>query len=196
MKKMLLSSLLILLSVWCFAQAKKIAVLTSSLVSDDELDYTPFIRSYIGDHLKTIPGIVVAPVNSTLSNTAKIKRSNINGTFVDNAAVKTAAETGSNVLAIVYYNASIIEKKVLEPGQESTSYGCEMELYIQLINTTNAQILNSKRIYLSMGLKYKQGENYKTKEEAVKAALASPAFVDDKKSMSANLDTYLAENIK
>lgn len=194
--KKLLTVLFLFLTATGFAQTKKVALLTTSLSPDDELNYETFIRPYVEEHLKNIPGVTVIPVSATISNAVKIKRNAVSGSFSDNAVVKTAAATGADELALVYYNVGIIEKKVLDPGLESTSYGCEMEFYIQLVNTLTAQIINSKKFYFSMGMKYKQGENYKTKEEAVKAALASPAFADDKKTIAVNADTYLEENIK
>jgi hypothetical protein len=194
--KTLVTALLLIITTASFSQAKKVAVLTTSMSTDDELNYDVYIRPYVDSRLKNIPGVTVSDFSSPVSNTVKIKRNVVTGTFYDNTLLKNVAANGSTVLALVYYNISIIEKKVLDPGMESTSYGCEMELYVQLVNTSSAQIINSKKFYFSMGMKYKNGENYKTKEEAVKATLASPAFGDDKKSIPVDLSAYLAESLK
>lgn len=194
--KTLLAALLLITFTTTFAQSKKVAVLTASMSIDDDLNYDVYIRPYVDSRLKNIPGVTVSDFSSPVSNTVKIKRNVVTGNFSDNTLLKNAAANGSTVLVLVYYNISIIEKKVLDPGMESTSYGCEMELYVQLVNTSSARIINSKKCYFSMGMKYKDGENYKTKEEAVKATLASPASGDDKKSIPVDLGAYLAESLK
>jgi hypothetical protein len=194
--KNLLVAFLLLFAAHSFAQTQKVAVLTASLSTDDELNYEPLIRQYIEEQLKKVPNTSSAVFSSSLSGIIKSKRAIVSGTFIDDGLTKKAAADGVSILVLAYNDANIIEKKVLDPGLESTSYGCEMELTIQVVNTTSNQIINGKKFYLAMGMKFKEGENYKTKEEAAKAALNGAAFADIKKTIPANLGAFLAENVK
>jgi len=183
------------------AQSGKIAIILAKDSSDQtDENYDKTVNNFLLSHFKKLstPIATDTVIEITGEGSQITQRS---GDFWDSSLTTNLAVNGKVVL--VYYLTDIISKQTTVKGQKIISYGCKINLFVQIISTSNNQILGSKHYFGTAGEDVTNGSMiadqmgtvyYKTKDEAVKASLknSSPDFTDDTKSMDEYLNTIIS----
>ena len=189
MRKTILSTIILIsISVLSFAQSKNIGIL---IASDAEGDYNKTVSAYFIAHLKKLPSITATELGGPISKQAIEDIGNENGKFADTAILTKANGNGIKEILFVTFSASPLETVTTIKGVKKTSYGCRVNFNVQHINAANGDVTSSKQFYGSVGTAIVTKENYKTKDEAVKAAFEASAPADYRDKTTINIDNYL-----
>lgn len=189
MRKTIVSTIiLILISVLSFAQSKNIGIL---IASDAEGDHNKTVSAYFIAHLKKVPSIAATELSGPVSKQAKEDIANESGKFADTAILSKVNRNGIKEILFVAFSASPLETVTTIKGVKKTSYGCRVNFYVQQINAANGEVTSSKQFYGSVGTAIVTKENYKTKDEAVRAAFEASAPADYRDKTTINIDNYL-----
>jgi len=197
MKKTALTILILIsATIASFSQPKKVAIiLISDAENSTEANYDKSVNMYIVEHLKKVSNIIIADYSGQVSNKVKDDIGADSGKFADIAVTNDAIGKNIDKLILVYYSADPTEQQMISGGVKKIYYSCRIHFYVQIINTANNQILNSKQFYGSVGTAINTKEIYKTKEASVKAAMDGSSLTDYTGKITINIDNYLNKTI-
>jgi hypothetical protein len=183
--------ILISFSTSLFSQAKSIAILlTSDTEQNTEIDYNKTVNAFFTSHLKKLPNVVISELDEKVTDKAKEEIGNDSGKFSDALTVNAALTKGIKDLVVIYYSATLLENEMSAGGVKKISYGCRLNFYIQIVNTSTGEVTTSKQFYGSVGTAIATKVNYKTKDEAVKAAFETSGPADYRDNTTINVDNY------
>lgn len=174
MKKILLIILILIsFSSSLFSQAKNIAILLSTDTEQNtETDYNPTVNAFFTSHLKKLPNVVISELNEKVTDKAKEDIGNDSGKFADVLTSNAALAKGIKDLVVIYYSATLLENQMRSGGVKKINYGCRVNFYIQIVNTSTGEVMTSKQFYGSVGTAISSKVSYNSMRPIY--ALATP----------------------
>jgi hypothetical protein len=178
--------LLLVMTQTSFSQTKSVSIhLISNLDDSTSLRYDKIVKDYLLQHIKKSTSVTVKEFPISVSKQVQDDMSRNGGDFIDSTLTAKAKANGISYLMLVYYDTNPFEKQKTVSGKKQISYGCRTNIYIQVINTATNQVLNRKHYNGSAGTAIMGDDNFKTREQAIKASLdnSTADFTDDIKSI-------------
>jgi hypothetical protein len=190
-KTLLILLLLISFSSSLFSQSKSIAILLSyDSDASSETNYNQIVSGFFTSHLKKMPNVVITEFNEKVTDKVKEEIGNDSGKFADASTANAALAKGIKDLVVIYYSATLLENQMSAGAVKKISYGCRLNFYIQMVNTSTGEVITSKQFYGSVGTAISTKVSYKTKEDAVKAAFETSGPADYRDNTTINVDNY------
>jgi len=186
--------ILVCISVVSFSQSKKAIILIGNDMGQNETTYDSIVRNYITQHLRKIPKLNISNEIKEISSEMRQNINDIGGDFVDSAFTNKAKTEGIEYLVLVYYyDSEPDEVPIISGNVKSTRYYTKISFIVQIVNSINNQILDSKHYGETKTMMPRSQKYYKTKQEAVKVSLdnSTSYFTDNTK----NIDEYFKKTI-